>query len=85
MSYIRVSINDKDLKEFTELCKNCGFKTSYVLKEFIKQSIKENKLLLNLDNDSFYADSNIAYLENKFKEFKDGNLKLVEHPLIDSK
>ncbi len=85
MTNIRFKIDDNDLKEFNKLCKNQGFKTSYILSEFIKQSIKENRLLLNLENDSFYTDSNISYLENKYNEFKDGNLKLIEHSITDLK
>ncbi len=84
MAIINLRIDEKDKKEFNDLCDCLGLSMSTAINIFIKQSIRNKRLPLDLSTDSFYSESNIKYLEKKLNDYKDKKLKLEEHVLTKS-
>ncbi len=83
MTMINLRIDEKDKKEFNDLCDYLGLSMTTAINMFIKQSIRNKRLPLDLSVDPFYSDSNIKYLEKKLNDYKDKKLKLEEHSLIE--
>ncbi len=80
MTTIKFNINEKDKRDFIELCDYLGIKPTTAIRMFIKQSIRDNKLPIN---NHFYSLANIEYLEHKLISYKSNKLKLEEHDLIN--
>lgn len=50
---------------------------------FAKKMCRERRIPFEVSIDSFYSDSNIAYLNKVTSEIDSGKAKLVEHELIE--
>ena len=83
MTMMNLRVDEKDKKDFNDLCNYLGLSMTTALNMFIKQSNREKRLSLDLNADLFYSDSNVRYLEKKLNDYKSGKLKLETHSLID--
>lgn len=83
MTMMNLRVDEKDKKDFNDLCNYLGLSMTTALNMFIKQSNREKRLSLDLNADPFYSDSNVRYLEKKFNDYNSGKLKLETHSLID--
>lgn len=70
MAMISIKIDENNKKEFGKLRDYLGLPITTAINMFIKQSIREQKLSLNLNTNQFYSTSNIKYLEKKLNEYK---------------
>ena len=83
MTMMNLRVDEKDKKDFNDLCNYLGLSMTTALNMFIKQSNREKRLSLDLNADPFYSDSNVRYLEKKLNNYNSGELKLETHALID--
>ena len=77
-----VSVNfklDSDVKKNMEnACVDMGLSMSAAFTIFAKKVARERRIPFTVDADPFYSESNINYLKQKMKEYKNGTLELVE-------
>lgn len=77
---------DADTKRaFNELCNNIGLTMSTAFCIFAKKSVSEQRIPFELSAnlDTFYAESNIKYLNKVIDGIENGTRPLAEHDLIE--
>ena len=75
---------DEALKEeFDCLCRDFGMNASTAINIFARAVVRERRIPFEVSADPFYSESNLRYLESQFKAYKEGNLELAEHELIE--
>ena len=50
---------------------------------FAKKVCREKRIPFEISADPFYSESNIQYLEEKMKNYREGKLQFAEHELIE--
>ena len=75
---------DADVKKGMEqVCSEIGLSMSAALTIFVKKMVKERRIPFEVSADPFYSENNIHYLEQKYKDYKEGKLNLSSHELIE--
>lgn len=77
---------DADLKESVEeICHKMGMSLTTAITIFCTKVAQERRIPFEItaDPDPFYSESNVRYLERKMEDYRAGQLKLVEHELIE--
>lgn len=83
MAQINLRVDD-DVKEQAELvCNDIGISLSSAINIYLKKLGREYRIPFDVSVDPFYSKKNIEYLEEKFSEYKKGNIKLVENEIIE--
>ena len=88
MEVIRVNVNirmDNELKEqFADFCDNIGLSMSSLFNVFAKKVVKEKKVPFDLtyNEDPFYSESNMKWLEKSIKQIEEG--KAHVHDIIET-
>lgn len=75
---------DSDVKKKMEkACSDMGLSMSAAFTIFAIKVGNERRIPFEVSADPFYSESNLKYLESQFKAYKEGNLELSEHELIE--
>ena len=70
-------------KKMETACSDMGLSMSAAFTIFAIKVGNERRIPFEVSADPFYSESNLRYLENKMKAYKEGKLKLSEHELIE--
>ncbi len=74
---------DKDVKmSMEQACAELGLSMSAAFTIFARKVSREKRIPFEVSVDPFYNDNNIHYLEQKMADYKAGQLKFAQHPLI---
>lgn len=74
-----MDIDDEILEEVNKLCQEKGISISNSIDIFLKEIADDGKLPNEILENLFYCDKNIEYLEKKYRKYKEGKLKLINH------
>ena len=74
-----MDIDDEILEEVNKLCQEKGISISNSIDIFLKEIADDGKLPNEILDNLFYCDKNIEYLEKKYRKYKEGKLKLINH------
>lgn len=75
---------DEDVKvKMEKACQDMGLSMSAAFTIFAKTVARERKIPFEISADPFYSISNIEYLENKMRDYKNETLEFVSHDLIE--
>lgn len=83
MAQINLRVDDEVKKQAEIVCNDIGISLSSAINIYLKKLGREYRIPFEVSADPFYNKNNIAYLEEKFNEFKKGNMKLVENEIIE--
>lgn len=83
MAQINVRVDDDVKKEAEFVCAEIGISLSSAINIYLKKLGRERRIPFEVTADPFYNPENIAYLEKKWKAYKEGKLNLMEGALID--
>lgn len=83
MAQINLRVDDEVKKQAEIVCSDIGISLSSAINIYLKKLGREYKIPFEVSADPFYSKNNIAYLEEKFNEYKKGNMKLVENEIIE--
>lgn len=76
---------DADLKQsFERLCRDIGMNMTTAFTIFAKQSVRENKISVNLCGDPFYSESNMKFLQEGIAELDSGKGVRVSMDELDA-
>lgn len=76
---------DSDAREgMSKVCEELGISVSVAINMFAKKVAREKRIPFELEVDPFYSKKNMEYLLKLKKEYDKGNLKIVEHNLIEN-
>ena len=70
-------------KRMEKACSDMGLSMSAAFTIFAIKVGNERRIPFEVSADPFYSESNLRYLESQFKPYKEGNLELAEHELIE--
>ncbi|MFQ8697617.1 MAG: type II toxin-antitoxin system RelB/DinJ family antitoxin [Peptoniphilus harei] len=79
MAELIMDIDDEILEEVNKLCQEKGISISNSIDIFLKEIADDGKLPNEILENLFYCDKNIEYLEKKYRKYKEGKLKLINH------
>lgn len=74
-----IEIDDEILEEVNKLCNEKSISIDDSINIFLKKVAYDGKLPDEILENLFYCDKNIEYLERKYREYKEGKLKLINH------
>jgi len=74
-----IDIDDEILEEVNEVCQDKGNSIDDLINIFLKEIVRDGKLPDEILENLFYSDKNIEYLERKYREYKEGKLKFINH------
>ena len=83
MAQISLRVDDDVKRDAERTLEDIGLNMSTAINIFLKTVVRENRIPFVLSADTFYEESNIRYLEKKYKELKSGKLKFESHDLIE--
>ena len=75
---------DNTLKEqFSDFCDNIGLSMSSLFNVFAKKVVKEKRVPFDLsyNEDPFYSEANMKWLEKSIEQFKEG--KYATHDIVE--
>ncbi|MCM1091269.1 MAG: type II toxin-antitoxin system RelB/DinJ family antitoxin [Butyrivibrio sp.] len=83
LATITARVDEKDKVSFDNFCSNVGLNTSTAINLFVKAVLRENRIPFEITqtSDSFFSESNIAYVKKSIQELKAG--KGTVHELIE--
>ena len=83
MVNVNIRMEDSVKDEFSKFCSNIGLSMSSLFNVFAKKVITEKKVPFDLtyNEDPFYSESNMKWLEKSIKQLEDGQGKV--HELIE--
>lgn len=83
MVNVNIRMEDSVKKEFSKFCSNIGLSMSSLFNVFAKKVITEKKVPFDLtyNEDPFYSESNMKWLEKSIKQLEDGKGNI--HELIE--
>ena len=83
LATITARVDEKDKVSFDNFCSNVGLNTSTAINLFVKAVLRENRIPFEITqtSDSFFSESNIAYVKKSIQELKAG--KGTAHELIE--
>ena len=79
MAELVIDIDDEILEEVNKVCQDKGIIIDDLINIFLKNIADYGKLPDKILENLFYCDKNIEYLERKYREYKKGKLKLINH------
>ena len=83
MAQINLRVDDEVKKQAELVCNDIGISLSSAIDIYLKKLGREYRIPFDVSVDPFYSKKNIEYLEEKFSEYKKGNIKLVENEIIE--
>lgn len=83
MAQINLRVDDEVKKQAEIVCNDIGISLSSAINIYLKKLGREYRIPFEVSADPFYNKNNIEYLEEKFNEYKKGNMKLVENEIIE--
>ena len=84
LATISARIDAQDKKDFDLFCEHVGISTSAAVNMYVKAVLKMRKIPFEIsDDDLFYSENNIHYLENILEDINTGNAHFSEHDLIE--
>ena len=78
MAQINLRVDDEVKKQAELVCNELGISLSSAINIYLKKLGREYRIPFDVSVDLFYSKKNIEYLEEKFSEYKKGNMKLIE-------
>lgn len=82
MSQINIKVNSLDKEKAMSALKEMGLSLSSAVQIYIAKIARERRIPFEISADPFYSSENIAELERRIKNMKNGK-ELVEHDLIE--
>ena len=83
MVNVNIKMDSSVKKAMEEVCEQLGLSLSAAFTIYARKVGREKRIPFEVSIDPFYDASNISYLEKKYKEKKNGKLKVAEHSLIE--
>ncbi len=74
-----INVDDGLLEEVKKVCEDKGLTIDDSINIFLKKVADDGKLPDEILENLFYCDENIEYLERKYKEYKEGKLKIISN------
>ena len=75
---------DEELKRsMEETCKDLGLSMTSAFTIFAKKMTREKRIPFDVSVDSFYSESNMAYLKKVIDDIESGKAILAEHELLE--
>lgn len=74
-----IDVDDGLLEEVKKVCEDKGISIDDAINIFLKKVTNDGKLPDEILEELFYCDKNIEYLERKYKEYKEGKLKIISN------
>ena len=74
-----IDVDDGLLEEVKKVCEDKGLTIDDAINIFLKKVTDDGKLPDEILENLFYCDENIEYLERKYKEYKEGKLKIISN------
>ena len=83
MVNVNIRMDDNLKEQFSDFCDNIGLSMSSLFNVFAKKVVKEKKVPFELtyNEDPFYSESNMKWLEKSIKQFEEG--KYAAHDIIE--
>ncbi|MFR6151763.1 MAG: type II toxin-antitoxin system antitoxin, RelB/DinJ family [Peptoniphilus sp.] len=79
MAELIIDVDDCLLEEVKKVCEGKGISIDDAINIFLKNLADDGKLSDEILENLFYCDENIEYLERKYKEYKEGKLKIISN------
>lgn len=83
MAQINLRVDDEVKKQAELVCNDIGISLSSAINIYLKKLGREYRIPFDVSVDPFYSKKNIEYLEEKFSDYKKGNMKLIENEIIE--
>ena len=83
MSQVSIQVDDYVKAEAEKALKEMGLTMSTAITMFLTKVSREKRIPFEINADPFYNAENIAELERRVKEWKNGVSTLKEHDLIE--
>ena len=80
---VNFKLDSEVKKRMEKACSDMGLSMSAAFTIFAIKVGNERRIPFEVSADPFYSESNLRYLESQFKAYKEGNLELAEHELIE--
>lgn len=74
-----IDVDDGLLEEVKKVCEDKDFTIDDSINIFLKKVTDDGKLPDEILEELFYCDKNIEYLERKYRDYKEGKLKFINH------
>lgn len=74
-----IDVDDEVLEEVNKLCQGKGISIDDLINIFLKNLADDGDLSDEILENIFYCDKNIEYLEKKYRDYKEGKLKFINH------
>lgn len=74
-----INVDDGLLEEVKKVCEDKDFTIDDSINIFLKKVTDDGKLPDEILEELFYCDKNIEYLERKYRDYKEGKLKFINH------
>lgn len=74
-----IDLDDGLLEEVKKVCEDKGLTIDDSINIFLKKVADDGKLPDEILENLFYCDKNIEYLERKYRDYKEGKLKFINH------
>ena len=74
-----IDVDDGLLEEVKKVCEDKGLTIDDSINIFLKNLADDDKLPDEILENLFYCDGNIEYLERKYRDYKEGKLKFINH------
>lgn len=74
-----IDVDDGLLEEVKKVCEDKGLTIDDSINIFLKKVADDGKLPDEILENLFYCDENIEYLERKYRDYKEGKLKFINH------
>ena len=82
MAQISLRVDDELKRNAERTLDDIGLSMSTAINIFLKTIVRENRIPFELAADPFYSKANIAELERRISDVKEGKSVLKEHELI---
>lgn len=83
MAQINLRVDDEVKKQAELVCNDIGISLSSAINIYLKKLGREYRIPFDVSVDPFYSKKNIEYLEEKFSDYKKGNMKLIDKEIIE--
>lgn len=74
-----IELDDGLLEEVKKVCEDKGLSVDESINIFLKKVSDDGKLPDEILENLFYCDKNMEYLERKYREYREGNLKIISY------
>ena len=79
MAELIIDVDDCLLEKVKKVCEDKGLTIDDAINIFLKNLAYDGKLPYEILEELFYCDKNIEYLERKYRDYKEGKLKFINH------